>query len=142
MPAHEEDLLSFISPRPFVQADRSFVLSSFESSYWHSDSHHGLRGPDFHRVVVLPFERVLSLHPPTCFAFNDDPDDLVGWSLASTDSLFYFFVKPRYRRRGLGSHLLARSPRPLNLVFLTPAARRLLRHHNLSYTLSPYLLLV
>jgi len=137
-----DDLLSQLTFRPYNLDDRPFVLASFESSYWSSDAHRGLRGSDFHRLVVVPFESLLKRFPPTLAVFNDDASDCAGWSLSSPEALFYVYVKPRYRKRGLGSALLARAPRPLTLVFLTADMRRLLRSHEIGYSLSPYLLLV
>lgn len=121
--------------RPYRPGDRNFVLSSWRDSYRNSIRHPDLsawiRKSAYHDAHNLYIATALDSDVVLVAVSPEDDDQILGWCAYGDGTRHYVYVKELYRRRGIGSALLAEMP-PGEPTHRTPAGDALLARVALS----------
>lgn len=103
-----------VTLRPFRPADRAFIHDSFLRSFGGGTPKPGEHSRGSAYAQGVPATVLHDMLDPLLVAWDvtvasapDDPDELMGWICArKPDAVAWLYVKPQYRRAGLGAALL------------------------------------
>jgi hypothetical protein len=100
--------------RPATQADHSFIIDSWGSSYHSSsyagfvsrESFHKIHRPRREKFVLENSENILVCAP------SDDPWHIIGWAAYETIDtvpvIHYVYIKTLFKQNGIGKELINR----------------------------------
>lgn len=127
------------SLRLMTPEDRTFVHSSWHTSYWKLWAESKVKRTIYSTSQDKRIKRILDKQIPTFIAFfHEAPSEILGWACVEGDTLHYIYVKAAYRKHGIGT-VLMKSIGSTQYSHLTDShGRRFLSKHNLTY--NPYTL--
>lgn len=122
----KEELDGTILLREMQTGDRNLILSTWlKGLYFGSDYFRTIDASDFFEHYNRLFNAYLDSHfsSVTIAALRNDPDVIVGYSIADEDTLHFVFVKKAWRKKGIGRMLVPVMPKVI--TFLTKVGKSL-----------------
>lgn len=122
------DLLG-LELRAMREEDRNYVLSSWLRSYGEAPEFRSVKRSVYFALYEPLVKDLLSRSTVAVATMPEAPDVVLGWMAVEGDTLHYVLTKPRWRRLGIASFLLAdlaALPAAYTHVFPSGAAERLI----------------
>lgn len=93
------------SVRPAIDADITFVRASWHTNFW-KFARKRLEKKVYDPEQERRINRLVFKSRVLVAFFPEVPDEILGWSCISGDTLHYVYVKSVYRRRGIATGLV------------------------------------
>jgi len=108
-------MIDQITIRDAMAGDQAFIFSSFlKGNYYGNEWFKAIDKNTFMEKYKQVLEQLLIKSTTKVACLNDDINHIVGYSIFMPGILHYVFVKPTFRRFGIGKSLI-----PVDIIYCT-----------------------
>ena len=93
--------------RDLIPTDQALIYSSWRNALWFAEKRPDSEADKFYAMTSKSIRKLLSEtdNHVKIACLQEDPDEIIGYSVMNKDHLYFVYVKADYRKKGIGSLL-------------------------------------